>query len=928
MQLQEVNDRAHLHRSWFSSYKFKLVENITQVKTLVDHCISRGLYSLDLETTGLNNKIYPDSYFNDGKTTRFGIRTVDKIVGICMSFDGTNGYYLPLSHNPLFDSADSVNLPWDETWEEFIRLAHSKAKPILHNSRFDFEFFYAVTGKDYWEKDDYEDIFFLAKVISPLKSTPSGLKPLMKQLFNSDPIELDELFTPEMQKMLLREGKRLDFSRLHPKEGLEYGCQDGIFTYKCFPALKEKMDGHDQVIYNLEKSFCNVIRKLERNRVHLDRSKVNELLDESNKEIEAFGDIIREAIESKTGKSGKWLSLNIGSPKQLSQAILTDPEGLKLKPTLEMLSQNEGGDSLAGGDDDDNDKSGEEVQYTLKDEALKSLDKAYGSKFQVKIQDREKTESIFALVIEWRHYLKMKGSFMEPLQKAMDLNDDVRPNFNQIGTDTTRLSAKAGKIEDGYSGINFQGIPRDSDDDKPELFKRIRECIIPRPGWVLVKLDYAGEELRVITNMSGDKVWTNSFLNGDGDVHKITAMSLFGKSEVSKDERGRGKKSNFAIIYGGGAGAVQRNIGNTMEEAQRGMDNLRNDVPELMGFIEHQKRFARKHKCVYTAYGRRIPIPTIDSPIPGIKRKAERCAINYTIQATSADVLKFAMCYVDKNIRKLGWEDRVRYILTVHDEVVYEIRPEYVMEIIPKLDEWMVFPWKVKKVHGREWVVPLETEPGVDINWRARFDFFRMVNGIVPIDKKTIVNGEYVGKLKKDEFFENGRIYQKIPDILKHCIFKKGPQNSNSTVESSVPTANSESPSIQPVQSTQSVETPPKFEGPVSEPAHVSISDDFGTDLDLVESKIPESKPESIQPEYKPTEPKKEIPEADVMRWTFRAVPSKYNANKLNAICVLAEGNTPLRVIGSNDEVLVHEKDGPRVNREEFITLCKLFGLG
>lgn len=927
MQLQEVNDRAHIHRAWFSSYKFKLVENISQVKTLIDHCISRGLYSLDFETTGLNNKIYPDSYFKDGMKTKFGIRTIDKVVGVCMSFDGTNGYYLPVSHKPLFDTDDSVNLPWDETWDEFIRLVNSKAKPILHNSRFDFEFLYPLTGRDYWEKEEYEDIFFLAKIISPLKTTPSGLKPLMKQLFNADPIDLDELFTPEMSKMMKREGKRLDFSRLHPKEGLEYGCQDGIFTYKCLPVLKEKLDGQDPTIYNLEKSFCNVIRKLERNRVHLDRAKVNELLDESNREIEVFGDIIREAIEVKTGKTGRWLSLNVGSPKQLSQALLTDAEGLKLKPTVEMLSQNEGGDS--GGDDDDSsDSGGDEIQYTLKDEALKSLDKVYGSKYQVKIPGREKTESIFFLIIEWRHYLKMKGSYMEPLQEAMDDNDDVRPNFNQIGTDTTRLSAKAGKIEDGYSGINFQGIPRDSDDDKPELFKRIRECIIPRPGWVLVKLDYAGEELRVITNMSGDKVWTNSFMHGDGDVHKITAMSLFGKSEVTKDERGRGKRSNFAIIYGGGAGAIQRNIGNTMEEAQRGMDNLRSDVPELMGYIEHQKRFARKHKCIYTAFGRKIPIPTIDSPIPGIKRKAERCAINYTIQATAADVLKFAMCYVDKNIRKLGWEDRVKYILTVHDEVVYEIRPEYVMEIVPKLNEWMVFPWKVKKVHGREWVVPLETEPGVDINWRARFDFFRMVDGIAPIDKKSIVNGKYTGKLKSDEFFENGKIYQKIPDILKHCVFKKTSMGSDDISGHSMP-ANSDS-----IQSNQEHTAPVEQKQPQDE-QNVLIGEsisDFPIDVDVtpINSIVPS---QAVPDPYSQTirsEPiiQNNASESDVIRWTLRALPNKYNANKLNAICILAEGNSPLRVIDKNDQILVHENDGPKVNREEFLLLVRLFGLG
>ena len=164
-----------------------------------------------------------------------------------------------------------------------------------------------------------------------------------------------------------------------------------------------------------------------------------------------------------------------------------------------------------------------------------------------------------------------------------------------MGTDTARLSSRAGDIKDGYSGINFQGIPRDSDEDKPELFKAIREIITPREGYVLVKLDFAGEELRVVTNLSGDPIWTKSFLYEDGDVHSITAKTLFGKADVSKDERNRGKRCNFAFIYGGGSGAIQRNIGCTKEEAQTHMDNLKRDVPVLMGYVEQQKHIARKN---------------------------------------------------------------------------------------------------------------------------------------------------------------------------------------------------------------------------------------------------------------------------------------------------------------------------------------------
>jgi len=1020
LALQQIDDRVTVQRDWFKDYKFHLIRDdqkkgLEQLRRLVDVCIQRGLCSLDLETTGVDNRVYPDEFFEDGIKTRFGIRTVDRIVGLCISFDGENGYYVPLTHEP----EDSGNLPWEETWEEIIRLLNG-ARIIFHNAKFDAEFLYPVTGRESWKLKEFEDTFLMAKVISPLKSFPAGLKPLAKTFCNVDMVELDELFTPEKMEQLKRLKEGYNFSLLHPKEGKEYGCSDGIFTYQIYHKLREKIEGFEK-IYDLEKSFCNVMRKMERNRVHVDVDRVNQLYVDCQNALQETGDVIRSVIESKTGKTKKWLTLNVGSPAKLSECFFTDHEGLKLKPTPEMIATEGGGFSVeyedgSGSDDDDDDEGGgDKVIYSLKDEVLKSLHRAYGPKYSVERpghldkDGKPKKESIFELILEYRHYDKMKGSYIEKIVRSHDKYGDVRPSFNQVGTDTARLSCKAGKIEDGYSGVNFQGIPRDSDDDKPELFKQIRTVIIPREGWMLVKLDYAGEELRVITNMSGDPLWKKSFLHEDGDVHSITARILFAKNDVSKDERNRGKRSNFAIIYGGGAGAISRNVGCSIEDGGRHMENMRTGLPHLMGYVDHQKKFAKKHKCVYTAFGRRMPIPTIDSPIKAIMRKAERCAINYTIQATSADILKFAMCYVDKQIRKLGWEDRCRYVLTVHDEVVFEIRPQYLMEIVRKLDEWMVLPWMLPKAHGREWEVPLETEPGIDVHWRARFDYFAMVDGKVPTDKKEIgPDGKFKGKLKKGQFFENGRIYQEIPDFLKGYIWKLSPEESDAIKKAQregeewaqgpapdapppapaedLPTLPAEAPAPPAREEPAPVaaqEVPAqrdetrKDEAPAMRPGvpycsmcrkpqymtpgGMTCGEHGGVDAITSDGEIlsedqaralvgarpigqppPGKRPDDdladvpsdmdLDMEPSPPSPKREVrkvgEEEQVLRWTLTAVPSADSQRKLHAVCILAEGDVPLRVVSPKGNVLVPEGDGLRVDPVRFQFLASLFGLG
>lgn len=1026
LALQQMDDRVTVHREWFKDYRFHLLrsdEGLQQLRKLVDICVQRQLCALDLETTGVDNRVYPDEYFGDGRRTKHGIRTVDRIVGICISFDGQNGYYVPLGHDP----EDSGNLPWEPVWEEITRLIHG-ARIIFHNAKFDCEFLYPVTGRERWKVNEFEDSFLLAKTVSPLKSFPAGLKPLTKLLYGVEMVELDELFTDDRKEQLKRNKEGYNFALLHPKEGVEYGCSDGIFTYKVYHTLRERIEGFEKV-YELEKNFCNVMRKMERNRVHVDVERVNQLFVDCQKAMRDTGDLVRQIIESKTGKTTRWMTLNVGSPTQLSGCFFTDGEGLKLRPTPEMMQDAEGGFSVTYDDADTDSEDGEDDDgpdrpkvYSLKDEVLKSLHRHYGDKFSVQregVVDKDgkpKRESMFELILEYRHYDKMNGSYVEKLLKSHDRYGDVRPSFNQVGTDTSRLSCKAGKIEDGYSGVNFQGIPRDSDDDKPELFKQIRTVVIPREGWLLVKIDYAGEELRVITNMSGDPIWKDSFLHKDGDVHSITARILFAQSDVSKDQRNRGKRSNFAIIYGGGAGAISRNVGCSIEDGGRHMENMRSGLPVLMGYVDHQKKFAKKHKCIFTAFGRKMPIPTIDSPIKQIQRKAERCAINYTIQATSADILKIAMCYVDKKIRELGWEDRVRYVLTVHDEVVFEIRPQHLMEVIRKLDEWMVLPWMLPKLHGRQWEVPLETEPGIDIHWRARYDYFAMVDG-KPADKKDVdAEGNFKGKLKKDQYFADGRVYQKVPDFLKDYIRRLTPAESDAIKaaqregkEWTTPPAPEPAPPPPPEAKKEPV-LDKQFEGlpivgrcvvcgltqymsaggticanghggvdtedPVEErtaksakeegkgnghgtlaldvgsrpearedrppqdavvsapkpPREVVVSGESGElSIDDALPPPPSSKPAAAAAPERPSSAPERRPVEEgeaVLRWTFTARPSEEAMDKLQAICILAKGGVPLRIVSPKGGVIVPEDKAPRVDPVKFRMLASLFGLG
>ena len=307
------------------------------------------------------------------------------------------------------------------------------------------------------------------------------------------------------------------------------------------------------------------------------------------------------------------------------------------------------------------------------------------------------------------------------------------------------------------------------------------------------------------------------------------------------------------------------------------------------------------------------------------------------------------MCFVDKNIRQLGWEDRVRYVLTVHDEVVFEIRPQYLMEIVRKLDEWMTYPWKLPKAHGRDWVVPLLTEPGIDINWKARYDYFAMVDGIVPQPKEINDAGEFVGKLKSDQYFTNGRVYQRVPDFLQGHIW---PLDSTalppvkeektaalpSPVVEKAPLQMEETKTL-PLETVQEKETTavPASEKPVSVKSNVDIEididaiapleHDFTIDDAPSSAPIPTSSPSVIASPVAVVEvpkavvtPKVQTPPLAALvptkaangltvgeavhRWTFQGALTEKNEKKLSAVIMLCEGDVPLRIVSPKGDVI------------------------
>jgi DNA polymerase-1 len=221
-------------------------------------------------------------------------------------------------------------------------------------------------------------------------------------------------------------------------------------------------------------------------------------------------------------------------------------------------------------------------------------------------------------------------------------------------------------------------------------------------------VDYSQIELRLLAHCSEDALLLASFQQNE-DIHTRTATEVFRvfPEAVTAELRRQAKAINFGIIYGMSAYglAKQLNIGQKM--AQTYIDHYFERYQGVKGYIETTIEQARNSRQTSTLMGRIRHLPEINSANRNTRQFAERTAINTPIQGSAADLLKASMIKTHQALaqRKL----QTRMLLTVHDELVFEV-PAQELEIAQPLIEstmetvWeLKVPLKVNAAHGRNW---------------------------------------------------------------------------------------------------------------------------------------------------------------------------------------------------------------------------------
>jgi DNA polymerase-1 len=472
-----------------------------------------------------------------------------------------------------------------------------------------------------------------------------------KRAHNLDQIALDFLGhkTITYAEVAGKGKKAVLFSEVPLEKAVPYACEDADVTLMAKDALAPKLEeiGLTKLLKDIEMPLVPVLMRMEMRGTLVDVDRLHEL----SKSFEHQLDALEGSIYGLAGEE-----FNINSSQQMGRILFE-----KLKLPVQKKTKKKTG-------------------YSTDVNVLTTL-----------AQHHE----LPALVLKHRTLSKLKSTYADAL---IDL---VHPETGRIHTSYNQTVAATGRLSS--SDPNLQNIPIRTDEGR-----EIRRAFIPQKGWHLVSADYSQVELRILAHYSDDQILIQSFLD-DEDIHTRTACEVFQVSPemISAELRRQAKAINFGIIYGMSAFGLSRQLEIGHKMAKTYIDNYFSRYQGVKQYLDQTIVDARQTMQASTLLGRIRLLPDINSKNNIIRQAVERIAVNTPIQGSAADLIKLAMINVDRSLREKNLQSAM--LLTVHDELVFEVPPDEIDAVTRLLKEIMEGVWNLK--------VPLKVNMSYGPNW-------------------------------------------------------------------------------------------------------------------------------------------------------------------------------------------------------------------
>jgi DNA polymerase-1 len=472
-----------------------------------------------------------------------------------------------------------------------------------------------------------------------------------KRAHNLDQIALDFLDhkTTRFEELVGNRRGAATFAEVALEAAVPYACEDADVTLLAYEKLARRLEevGLTPLMETVEMPLVPVLLRMEMHGVAVDTDRLKALSKSLEHQLEALeADIYAMAGER----------FNIHSSQQL---------GFILFEKFKLPAQR---------------KTKKKTGYSTDVDVLTALAGQH---------------ELPALILKHRTLAKLKSTYADAL---IDL---VHPETGRIHTSYHQTVTATGRLSS--SDPNLQNIPI-----RTEEGRDIRRAFVPRPGWRLLSADYSQIELRILAHCSEDETLIRSFRE-DEDIHTRTAAEVFQveADRVTSELRRQAKAINFGIIYGMSAFGLARQIEISQKMAKTYIDSYFERYPGVKRFLDSTIETSRQTRRTSTLLGRIRLLPDITHSNPIIRQAAERTAINTPIQGSAADLIKVAMIHIDDVLAREGFQTAM--LLTVHDELVFEVPPQEVDAVGRRVRDIMEGVWALR--------VPLKVNVAVGGNW-------------------------------------------------------------------------------------------------------------------------------------------------------------------------------------------------------------------
>ena len=712
--------------------QYEIITNLTELKWLSSEMASIPAFAFDTETNTLE-------VLGENKNFKF--------VGISFSWGEDNNYYIPVGHVREEDIENQLTI--DIVVRYLIPIfARTDVRIYGWNLKFDFHVLKRV-GIDVKTRDIFDGM--LASWLCN-ENTPNGLKENSTEKMGIPQTHFKEVTSTvpnEVKKEFgYKANSKVTFDLVLIKDGAPYAIEDAFYTWcNCLGFEKELIsEGMDKIYYKMYIPFLFVLFEMEEQGVTVDVPKLKQMGVDMQDDL----DELQYRIYELAG-----VEFNIGSSQQKAELLFGYQKGQK-EVAIEKLPK-----YLQKAYDEDDYDLLEEKGYVVDERGrvFKSnnsvlLDHSFRfspisetksgapstdsdaiwrlSQKTYKKANKRKQQGVemCKYMLEYAKLSKLKTAFVDGILGQLYEDGKAHPSFNQIGTDSGRLSC---------SKPNLQQLPKAEEDDKYQIrsvfigseyacnfdgsYKSDKISILDRKrGLVkrnkIIALDYHNLEMVCLTHFSGDKNLSEMFANDD-DAHGSTAVNMFNlpctPTECKKQYphlRQASKTINFLLMYGGGAKLLYENLKNDhyspldlgakeyleqyhcrngVDVAQAFIDRYFESYSGVAKFIQSQKKYAHRNEYVYTILGRKRRLPDINSSDMKKSSYCERLAVNSSIQGTAGDITINAQIRVanEERLEELG----CKMLIQVHDELVFECPEENCEEAITIIKHLMEHPF-------------------------------------------------------------------------------------------------------------------------------------------------------------------------------------------------------------------------------------------